>query len=1079
MKGEDIFVPITVMSKIKHVHTIATAHLDTVWNWDFERTVGFYIPHTLRWNFELFRRYPGYVFNFEGAYRYELMEEYYPEQFEKLKKHVAKGDWYPCGSGWENGDVNVPSPEALFRNFLLGNNYFDEKFGVRSRDVFLPDCFGFGYALPSIARHSNLYGFTTQKLSWGSAYGQPFDIGKWYGPDGNYIIASLKMHNYVAVLGNLRKSKAIKEKLEENEKHGLNATEIFHGIGDRGGGPVPPSVRSLMRNMKKNGSSDIRVHSSPSDKVFKEIMTEMTEEERDRLPSWDNELLLTDHGTAGLTSRALSKRWNRRGEELADMAERAAVTADYLGVADYPQKQLNTCWKRIINHQFHDDLPGTSIQRVYLRSWNDYGLSLNQLSHEYEKSACAIATMLDTAFCKGVPVIVNNPMECERKGSVTALIDGRYSNIAVYNEKGEQMPSQIIGEKEGKTEIVFVAHMKPHSFEVYDVTEGEEECKMQSDLRVTENSLENERYRVTLNNNGDISSVYDKDIGKELLSAPVTLGIFDNYVGGWLYPAWEVKYRQSIRKPDRAAELVKSEIVEKGPARCSVRVVQKSGDSLFTNRISLTSGSDRVEVQCEFDWNSQRTLCKNVFSFTCSDEKATFDLGLGAIKRGNANEKVYEVPAQKWADITDKSKVYGVSVFSDCKYGWDKFSDNTLRLTVMHTPLNNSRPLAMQSMMDLGLNRYGYAICGHRGTDMTRVQTSAREFSAPMTAFVTDNHKGILGSSFSFVSLSHKAVIIRAVKKAEKGDEIVVRVNEGNNEYQSNVRLTLGKGIISAREIYASEEHKGDAVLEDNCLVFDMKPYEVKSFALTVAPTDCKGSPVRQKPVALPFNINAFSSNKEPWVTGIHTKNYNIPSELIADTVTSGGIDFAISKDSKNALLADGQTIELSAEYNKAVLLCASLQGDKEYSLKVGDKPFRLKVSDIEERPFAWDLYGLKRTAKIKTDVVGWECTHTHSSEGDDYAHQLFFFKYEIDTDGASSLTLPTDKNLLILAVTQVENSVKTECVTELYDRVKPREFTFRIKKIKDKINYAYRKVTSYVWKIDDVGRIIYVYFRH
>ena len=83
------------MNKTKHVHTIATAHLDTVWNWDFETTVSKYIPHTLRWNFELFKRHPQYVFNFEGAYRYELMEEYYPEQFEKLKEYVAKGNWNP------------------------------------------------------------------------------------------------------------------------------------------------------------------------------------------------------------------------------------------------------------------------------------------------------------------------------------------------------------------------------------------------------------------------------------------------------------------------------------------------------------------------------------------------------------------------------------------------------------------------------------------------------------------------------------------------------------------------------------------------------------------------------------------------------------------------------------------------------------------------------------------------------------------------------------------------------------------------------------------------------------------------
>ncbi len=1066
------------MSKTKHVHTIATAHLDTVWNWDFETTVRTYIPQTMNWNFHLFKKYPEYVFNFEGAYRYELMEEYYPEQFKRLTEYVAKGNWYPCGAGWENGDVNVPSPEALFRNFLLGNNYFNDKFGIRSRDVFLPDCFGFGYALPSIARHANLYGFTTQKLSWGSAYGQPFDIGKWYGPDGKYIIASIKMHNYVAALTNLRKSKAIAEKLAENDKFGFNSTEIFHGVGDRGGGPVPFSVRQLRKNMKKNDSSDIKVHSSPSDKVFKEIMTVLTDEQRDALPSWNNELLLTDHGTAGYTSRAISKRWNKRGEELADMAERAAVTAVWLGTAEYPQNQLNTCWKRIINHQFHDDLPGTSIHQAYLRSWNDYGLSLNQLAHEYEKSVASVTGMLDTSFCDGVAVVVNNPVECKRKGAVTATIDGEYECVQVRNADGEQMPAQVIGRKGDKTTIVFVADMPAHSYVVFDVTEGESPCAVENTLKATENSLENERYVVKLNDNGDIGSIYDKELGKELLSAPVTLGVFDNYVGGWLYPAWEIKYAQSIRKPDRNAELVEAKLIEEGPARCAIRVIQRVDDSVFTNVISLSAGSDMVEVQCEFDWNSQRTMCKNVFSFTCENKEATFDLGLGAIRRENANERVYEVPAQKWVDITDDGNEYGVSVISDCKYGWDKFDNKTLRLTVIHTPLNNSRPLSMQSMMDLGLNRYGYAICAHKGTDLTRVQTAAREFNAPMAAFVTDKHSGMLGSSYSFADISDKGIIIRAIKKAEKGNEVVVRVNEGNNEAHNGVRLTMGEGIVSAREIYASEEYICDAVVSDGSLVFDMKPYEVKSFALTLAEPESKGNKIQQAAVALPCNIKAFSTNKAPSGSGIPCKDYTIPTELVPDVITSGGVDFVVNKGKENCLVADGQTIRLAEGYNKLVLLCASLDGDKEFTFRLDDKAMKINVSDIEERPFAWDMYSLKRTAKIKTDVLGWECTHTHSAKGDNYAHQLFFFNYEIELNGASAITLPQGKKLIVLAATQVKNDVECKCATELYDTVKPRKFDFKLKGIKAKLNYAYRKVTSYCWLVDNGGRIIYLYYR-
>ena len=1071
-------MPQIIMNKEKHVHTIATAHLDTIWNWDFERTVKNYIPQTLNWNFHLIDKHPEYVFNFEGAYRYELMEEYYPEQFKKLKDYVANGNWYPCGAGWENGDVNVPSPEALFRNFLLGNNYFEEKFGIRSRDVFLPDCFGFGYALPSIANHSNLYGFTTQKLAWGSTYGQPFDIGKWYGPDGKYIIASIKMHNYVATLWNLRKNKAVAEKLKENEPYGINATEIFHGLGDRGGGPLPISVRNVCKGIKKNSKSSLKVHSSPADKLFKQIMTQMTESERDKLPSWNNEFLLTDHGTASYTSRTIGKRWNKRGEELADMAERAAVTAAWLGAAKYPQKELNTAWKRIINHQFHDDLPGTSVQRAYLRSWNDYGLSLNQLAHEYEKSVSSVASMLDTSFCRGIPVVVNNSMELNRKSCVTATLDGEFSTVAVFDSDGKETAAQISSVNKGKTTIAFIADMPPHSFCVFDVIVNQKSSTAETLLKATEKTLENERYTVTLNENGDIGSIYDKVIRKELLTAPVVLGIFDNYAGGWFYPAWEMVYKQTVRNHDRVAKLVKSQIIEAGPARCTVQVVQQCDDSVFTNNISLSAGSDMVEVQCEFEWNNQRTLCKNVFSFSCSNEEATFDLGLGAIKRGNAKPEIYEVPAQKWVDITDKNGEFGVSVFSDCKYGWDKLSDNTLRMTVVHTPLNNSRPANAQSMMDLGLNRYGYAICAHKGSDMARIQAAAREFCAPLAAFVTDKHVGSLGSHYSFTSISDNSIIVRAIKKAENTDEIVIRVNEGCNIPHKGVKLTLGNGIISAREIYASEEHICDAKLEDGSLVFDMNPYEIKSFALKLAEPETKGKAVDSTFVKLPYNTKAFSSNNSRSGDSIYTKNFTIPAEIVPDVITSGGVDFAVSKGRFDSLLADGQKIELDSNCNKLVILCASLNGDNDYTFSVDAKPVKIKISDIEERPFAWDLYGMKRTAKIKTDVIGWECTHTHSEKGDDYAHQLFFFKYEIETNGAKSLTLPCDKNLFILAATQIKNDSDCRCVTKLYDTVEQREYNFRLKTLKSKLNYFYRKAIAYVWRIDDVARIVYLYYR-
>ena len=160
----------------KKVYAVSTAHLDTVWRWDLRKTIEEYLPDTLRKNFDLIERYPDYCFNFEGAFRYQLIEEYYPLAFGEIQNLVKRGKWYPAGACYENGDVNIPSPEALFRNILLGNRYFQEKFGVQSKDIFLPDCFGFGQALPSVMKYAGLLGFTTQKLSWGSAYGEPFTL---------------------------------------------------------------------------------------------------------------------------------------------------------------------------------------------------------------------------------------------------------------------------------------------------------------------------------------------------------------------------------------------------------------------------------------------------------------------------------------------------------------------------------------------------------------------------------------------------------------------------------------------------------------------------------------------------------------------------------------------------------------------------------------------------------------------------------------------------------------------------------------------------------------------------------------
>lgn len=197
------------MSKHPTHYAVGYAHLDTEWRWECPQVIDEYLRKTMTANFSLIDKYPHYIFNSSGANRYRLMKEYYPADFKKLQQYVAAGRWFPAGSSMEEGDVNAPSAEAIIRQILYGNVWFQDELGKSSEEYMLPDCFGFPASLPSILAHSGVKGFSTQKLSWGSSAtvggpesientpeGTPFNVGVWIGPDGSSVLAALNPGSY-------------------------------------------------------------------------------------------------------------------------------------------------------------------------------------------------------------------------------------------------------------------------------------------------------------------------------------------------------------------------------------------------------------------------------------------------------------------------------------------------------------------------------------------------------------------------------------------------------------------------------------------------------------------------------------------------------------------------------------------------------------------------------------------------------------------------------------------------------------------------------------------------------------------
>lgn len=1032
--------------KKKKLYVVSNAHLDTQWNWTVQDTIRDCIKDTMALNFELFEKYPHYRMNFEGAFRYKLMKEYYPEMYEKVKQYVAEGRWNVSGSQWDASDANVPSSEAYMRQILYGNGYFEKEFGKKSTDIFLTDCFGFRWSLPSIAAHMGLNGFSTQKLVWGA--GSPIynedrttkkpipdkesprmDLGKWVGPDGHYVIASMLGGNYTHHFEWDEQKRPIHEReeylkqIEHNEKWaGVPVRMMYYGVGDYGGAPSDESARYVNEAVEQNGPDKaFEVIAASTD----QIMNELTEEEIANLPEY-NEGLLIPHGYGALTSHTVNKRWNRKSELLADSAERAASIAEWMGKAEYPKERLEEAWKTFLWHQFHDDLPGTSILNAYHFTHNDFVIAQNMLAAELTASIDAIASGLNTDV-KGIPVLVYNPVSAERNDLVTAEIEVASPYVRVFAPCGREVVAQL-ETVNGKTVVKFAAKMKPVSVAIFDVQESDIPSQVESSLSASDRTLINERYKVTMNDQGDIASIVDRMNGKELLSAPCGLVIRPDNNTVW--PSWEIKYTDTQIAPVPINECESIELIENGPASVAIKVVKKYDASTFIQVIRLTAGSDVVEVVNDVDWYCRKSMLLAEFPLTVSNEIAEFDLGLGADKGKNTDSFPYfQHCVHQWADLTDQEGTYGVAVLNDCKYGMEKPNNSTLRLTLIHTPEGEFMPISAQNWQDMGKNVFRYGISAHNGT-RDGVSAIAASFNQPLMAFLPEK-KTADQSAISFLSVDNHAVIVRAVKKEEKGDRLIVRVQETAGKAWDSVNLTFADDILSAVETNGYEDELGNAIFDGKKLSFSIGAHEPKTFALVLK--SAAQSLANDTVIDIPYDIRTTSPDSEP-TAGEIAEGIAIPEELFEETVHCGGVTFKMGeKAGKNAVVCAGQTIELPSKTKKVAMLALSKAGDKEVIFKAGEKSVKVSVQDFRENVGEWDMIARGDNCMIKRDDIAVTYSHTHDKDRNRLYQFAYLFKYVIDTEGVSSITLPEDSDILIFSATAI-NGGNTQSATPLYD---------------------------------------------
>lgn len=1026
----------------KTLYFISNSHLDTQWNWDVQTTINQYIPNTLTQNFPLLDKYSAFHFNFEAMIHYKWMKEYYPIEYERLKTYIKDNRWHVSGGSVNANDVMVPSAESIIRNFLYGQTFYKKEFGKKGgTDIMLPDCFGFPYSLPTLGKHCGVAGFHTAKLAWGSAYDYnslaPFGI--WKGVDGSEIYAVFKGEAYdehEKYNKDMSNDADMLNVINSNEsKYGIPAAFRYVGPrSDRGGGLQDNPEKTgentpywLQTSVNSNGP--VKVKLTSPDTFFEQMDLHRNE----KYFVWDNELPMSTHGVGCYTSQTILKYWNRKNELLADATEKSSTVANWLGGLKYQSDVIRDSWTNLLWHQFHDDLTGTSIPNAYNFTYNDQVLVNLNLSKTLTNSIGSIVKQMDTQ-AGGIPLVVFNPLSIARTDlvEISLKVAQNPSGIRILNKDGNDVLTQIINfnSQTGILTFIFKADVPALGYETFELRLNESK-NYESTLTVTNNMLENELFTVILNSKGDVASIFDKEQNKELLLDAIRMAFFNNRSESW--PAWEILWTTVNTNPaGYVDENTSISIAENGPLRVSLKVSRSKNGSEFVQYIRLTRAeiSQRIDFVNEVNWQSRGMLLKAVFPLRAANQKATYDLSIGTIERGLNTSRLYEVAGHQWADQMHTDGSYGISILNDCKYGWDKPNNSTLRLTLIHTP-SVSNNYTHQKDQDLGLNKFTYSFFRHLGAWGQETQWEASQLNQPLIVFQAPKHAGNLGKSFGFATINSNEIAIKALKKAEETDELIVRVYELCGKNHSNVTISFPSEIVSAREVNGIEEEIGLANFSTNTLSFNINRFQPKTFAirLTQPAAEINTNNPSSTPVTLNYNVDlmSFDSRKNNATAGV---KYAYPAELIADVITVDGIDFAIGSrqdGNRNAVICSGQNISLPTGTNtKKLYILAASRNEKgtKANFSIDGVLHSFDIPYYAGNVGVWETeYNMG--SELRRENIAFTASHRHNvaDNRNDAYNMMYMYKYCINIDDqASTLTLPINQDVYVIAVSLSDN---------------------------------------------------------
>ena len=828
------------------IRIVGNSHIDMAWLWPWTETVEV-VRNTFQSVLDLMREYPDFKFTMSSARTYEWMQEKYPDLFKQIEQRVKEGRWEIIGGMWVEPDLNMPDGESLVRQILVGKRYFQKNFGVDVKIGWNPDSFGYNYQLPQIYKKSGMDYFVTQKLLWAHEFTTfPYKLFWWQAPDGSRLLTYFP-HDYAGGIDAEPLAKDLSIWMPSIYGPKLtDSPEMMHlyGVGDHGGGPT---------RVMLDHADQLRAPESVYPKLRFSFARDFFSDLEKKLPSmqvptWDGELYFQYHRGV-FTTQAETKRRIRRAEENVLNAEKFASLATLYGSA-YPQDGMELTWKNLLFDHFHDIMPGSGIAVNYLdakRNLENVDRAANQVTAD---SLAEIAAHINTNR-EGVPVILFNPLSWTRTDvtEIEAQLPEAARQIAVVDSNGKPAETQLlsIDNDTHRAHFLLLSHAPSLGYATYFVRSATSAPAVHSLLKASADSLENEFVRVKIDpKSGCMTSLFDKRSSTESLapSETDTGGPKDSICGNLLqtfvdkpkqWDAWNIDadFEKQHWDLDKADEV---KLIESGPLRAVIEVKNHFQNSTFVRDIILTAGSPRIDVKMEAEWHEKHILLKVAFPVSAHSDKATYEIPFGSVERPTtrntpAEQAQFEVPAQRWADISDAK--HGLSLLNDCKYGYDT-KGNVLRLSLLRSP-ESPDPHA-----DEGHHAFTYSMYPHAG-GWKEALTIRRgyELNYKLISLPAERHEGKLAPEHSFLQVQQDNIIVSALKKAEDDKGLIVRFYEWEGK-EGPVTVQVPPGADSASETDLMEKPLSTLPVNSGAIKVPTKPYEIKTIKIQFAETTAK-----------------------------------------------------------------------------------------------------------------------------------------------------------------------------------------------------------------------------------------------